>query len=132
VKRSIEIAIRIALYGGIVVLTLLLAPGVSFHYLAPQENDPLTNSVKVTSLSTDSLKLADGRVVLIATAGLERDFEQGTLSVELQEIGLKDVIVFVKTKTFICGTGGPRFVIPLIPQHFPKYQRQAFGPGTLL
>lgn len=129
-KRTFEIVVRIVLCGAIIVLILLLTPGIGFRYLAPQENQPLTNPVRVTSISTNSMYLADGRVVSISTAGLERDFAEGNLFVEIQKTE-NDVLVFVKQRRFVCGTGRPDIVIPLIAERFPKYRRELFGMGTL-
>ena len=108
--------------------------GVSFYRPVPLDNDPLTNSVAVTSVSSNRFTLADGRVLVMEEypgdflADARRDFG-GRIELDSADTGFASV--FVKSKRFICGTHAPRVVVPLIRREYPAYEKRWLGMGTL-
>src|SRR5688572_17166423 len=107
--------VRATIWGtvGVASLYTLLAVtvGVSFYRPVPVDNDPLTNSVPVTSVSSNRLTLADGRVVVIegyTPENFELKLRHSGGRVELAHVDSSFAHVFVKKKRFICGTHAPR------------------------
>lgn len=130
--RIVETTLAVS---AIVLLLVLLGPaiGFGFSYPAPYENEPLTNSIKVTSISSNSLSLADGRVISIDTTQLlwNRSLSESGERVEVKELGSGSVLVYAKQRALICGTGRPVIILRLFPQRYPKYHRYLLGHGTL-
>ena len=114
---------------------LSVTVGVSFDRAVPLDNDPLTNSVVVTSISSNRLTLADGRVLVMEgypPEPLAREMRESEYRVELESVSSGFVSVIVKKKRFICGTYAPRcVVVPLVRRAYPAYERHALGLGVL-
>ena len=94
---------------------LAVTVGVSFYRLVPINNDPLTNSIAITSVSSNRLTLPDGRVLVMLgyePEQLSQDMSDSSGRVELDSPDSVFVSVYVKKKIFICGTHSPRVVIP--------------------
>ena len=111
--------VRLAVWGAVTMAALytLLAVtvGVSFYRLVPINNDPLTNSIAITSVSSNRLTLPDGRVLVMLgyePEQLSQDMSDSSGRVELDSPDSVFVSVYVKKKIFICGTHSPRVVIP--------------------
>jgi hypothetical protein len=106
--------------------------GVSFYRAVPLANDPLTNSVLVTSVSSNRFTLADGRVLVMEGYGepLDRAMREAGYRVELESNPSGSTSVFMRKKRFICGTHAP-VVVPLLRQEYPAYYRHPLGWGTL-
>lgn len=108
--------------------------GVSFYRPVAIDNDPLTNSIAVTSVSSNSFTLADGRVLVMEDYSsdflAERMRDLGD-RIELDSVDSTFASVFVRGKRFICGTHAPRVVVPLIRRDYPAYERRWLGVGTL-
>jgi hypothetical protein len=127
---------RVTVWGAVslaALYTLLaLTVGVSFYHPVPLDNDPLTNSIAITSVYSNRLTLADGRVLVMLGYEPERlrqDIRDSGGRVELDTADSRSTIVCVKKKRFICGTGAPAVVIPLLRSEYPAYYRQPLGVG---
>ena len=113
---------------------LVMTVGVSFYRPVPLDNDPLRNSVGVTSLSSNGLILAGGKILVMEdyrAEFLERELRESDDRVELDPLDSGFATVFVKKKRFICGTHAPRVVLPLLRHEYPAYERQLLGLGRL-
>ena len=120
-----------ALYG------LLATGSVGFYSWVPLDNDPLTNSIAVTSISSNRLTLADGRVLVMLgydpdrLAKAMRD-SGGRVELGSVQLGSEEprfASVRVKSRRFICGTGRPAVVIPLLRSEYPRYYSLLIGVG---
>jgi hypothetical protein len=108
--------------------------GVSFYRPVPINNNPLTNSIAIRSVSSNRLTLADGRVLVMLGYGQEELSEEMRDSGDRVELDSPDsgfASVYVKKKIFICGTHSPRVVIPLLRSKYPAYCRHLLGVGEL-
>jgi hypothetical protein len=111
---------------------LAMTVGVSFYRSVPINNDPLTNSIAISSVSSNRLTLADGRVLVMVgyePEHLSRDMRDSGSRVELDSPDLRFASVYVKKKIFICGTYSPRVVIPLLQNKYAAYYRHPLGLG---
>ncbi len=131
-KRIIRVTVSVVLATAALYTLLALTVGVSFYRPVPLDNDPLTNSVAIVSVSSNRLTLADGRVLVMP------DREPDQLSWEMRNAGgrvevdssdSRFAVVYAKRHVFICGTGAPWIVIPLLRDEYPAYYRQAIGLG---
>ena len=133
--KRIDTAILVGVFGMMALYFILGSTvGVSFYRAVPLANDPLTNSVAVTSISTNRLTLEDGRVLIMdlyAPESLEQAVSDSGWRVELADLSSGLATVAVKHKRFTCGTHKPRIVIPLVQHGYPAYERQLLGFGTL-
>jgi hypothetical protein len=128
--------VRVTVWGAVAVAALytLLAMtvGVSFYRLVPLDNDPLTNSIGVTSVSSNRLTLADGRILIMLgweATRLSQDMRDYGGRIELELPDSRFAIVYVKRKRFICGTYEPRIVIPLLRSEYEANYRHSLGLG---
>jgi len=126
--------VRVTTWGAVgvaIVYTLLaVTVGVSFDRPVPLDNDPLTNALPVTSISSNRLTLEDGRVLVMDGYTAEQLgglMGESGYRVELESIDSKYVSVCVKRKRFICGTYAPRVIVPLVPRAYPAYERRLLG-----
>ncbi len=131
-KRIVKVTIF-----GMLSLTALLAlsaatVGVSFCRPVPLDNDPLTNSVAILSVSSNRLALADGRVLAMSNYNAELlsfDLLDSGSRIELESLDARSVSIYVKRRRFICGNGRPAIVIPVFRNEYPLYDRQLLGLG---
>jgi len=128
--------IRAIVWGAVSLVALytllVFTLGVSFYRSVPIDNDPLTNSIAVTSVSSNRLTLADGRVLVMLGYEPERlsqDMRDSGGRVELDSATSRFASVCVKRKMFICGTYAPRIVIPLFQSEYAAYYRHPLGLG---
>jgi len=128
--------VRIAVWGTVSIATLYtlvaMTAGVSLYRLVPIDNDPLTNSIAITSVSSNRLTLADGRVLVMLfseSEQLSRNMCESAGRVELESRDFRCADVYVKKKIFICGTHAPRIVIPLFENKYAANFRFALGVG---
>ena len=116
-------------------LSLNATLGVGFYYPVPLDNNPLDHPVAVTSVSSNKLLLADGRVLTMEFLPSETDLSEmireSGFHVDVEPVISTDAYVYVKKRTFICGTHAPRIVIPLFPNNYPAYHRQLLGSGSV-
>src|SRR5262245_29681421 len=118
----------------VVYAFLDITVGVGFYRLVPLDNDPLTNSVAVASVSSNRITFADGRVLvmfgfspqLLEQSTRDCDFAVG---VELESRDLPFASVYVKRKLWICGTGQAGIVVPLFRREVPLCYRSPLGVG---
>lgn len=128
--------VRVTVYGALSLAALfsLLAAtvGVSVYRRVPLDNDPLTNSIAIISVSSNRLTLADGRVLTMSGFQPELlSFDMLNLGsrIELQSLDSRFAIVYVKRKRFFCGNGRPAIVIPVFRNEYPAYYRGLLGLG---
>ena len=128
--------VRFTVWGAVGVAALFtlltVTVGVTFYRPVPIDNDPLTNSIAVTSVSSNRLTLADGRVLEMLgweTERLSQDMRDSGGRVELESPDSRFASVYVKRKRFICGTYAPRVVIPLLRTEYAAYYRHPLGLG---
>lgn len=128
--------VRVTLWGAVSLAALYtflaVTVGVSFYRPVPLDNDPLTNSIAITSVSSNRLTLADGRVVVMLgydPEHLTQDIRDSGGRIELDSSDARFAGVYVKRKMFICGTYAPRVVIPLLRSEYAAYYRHSLGLG---
>jgi hypothetical protein len=133
---SMKRFVRVMVWGavGMAALHTLLAVtvGASFYRRVPVNNDPLTNSVSVTSISSNRLTLADGRSLIILGYPAEilgQELRDSGGRIELDSDDSRLPYVYVKRKRFICGTGAPAVVIPLFRSEYSRFYRHPLGLG---
>ena len=129
--------IRTMVWGAIGLLALYTllegTVGVSFIRRVPLDNDPLTNSVLVTSVSSNRITLADGRILVMEgfpPEFLAHEMRDSRGRIELDDLGSRFSNVYVRQKRFICGTYAPRVIIALVHQEYPGYKRRPLGLGS--
>jgi hypothetical protein len=108
--------------------------GVSFERPVPINNDPLTNSVLFTSISSNRIMLASGRVVVMlgySGDSLAREMSDSGGRIEVESDGSGLATVNVRQKRFRCGTHGPLIFVPLVRQEYPGYGRHVLGLARL-
>lgn len=130
---------------GAALIGLMTFGIVSFEYWRPYENQPLRHPVRVASLSTDELVLADSTRYAL---DLSDDFKLALavypphsanqvtafLATEIDEVELRShptgpgLQVLYKEKWLFCD--GPIITIPLIPRDFPRYEVGLLGTAT--
>ncbi|WP_254512963.1 hypothetical protein [Anatilimnocola floriformis] len=122
--------------GGALVLLVALQflNIVGFTYIRRVDNQPLKNPIRVIRNSNDELELADGRVVVNYWDGqrlaeVMKRTGLNDVEIESSDLGHDKVDVYVRDHQFICGIGGPIFIIPLIPLNAPRYKRTSAGYG---
>jgi hypothetical protein len=131
-KRIVRVTVWGAVAMAALYTLLALTVGVGFYRSVPLDNDPLTNSIAVTSISSNRLTLADGRVLVMLGYEPERlsqDMRDSGGRVELGSADSRFASVCVKRKMFICGTYAPRIVIPLLRSEYAAYYRHPLGLG---
>lgn len=114
----------------VIYTALAVTVGVSFDRAVPLDNDPLTNGLVVTSISSNRLTLEDGRVLVMdgyTAEQLDPVMRESGYRVELESIDSRYASVSVKRKRFICGTYAPRVIVPLVPRAYPAYERRLLG-----
>ncbi len=120
--------ILMGLLSTVVTLGLLSVVGiVGFHYIRLVENEPLSHPVRVTAWSAQQLDLEDGRVISFAEPDnywQEPEIREPYCMVEVKPLAGDVVGIYIKRRTFICGTGAPWLTIPLVAVEIPKYQRK--------
>ncbi len=128
--------VRVTVWGAVGIVTLFtflaVTVGVSFYRPIPLNNDPLTNSIAITSVSSNRLTLADGRVLVMLDyepEHLSQDMRDSGGRIELDSSDSRSAIVYVKRKRFNCGTHAPAVVIPLLRSEYPGFYRYLLGPG---
>ena len=130
-KRVLQILGWALLAGNLVFLELTF--GITIFYRKPVPNEPLNHPVDVKEISGDKLILADGRVIFMGylDTGTEQTLRDSRFQVDVEPEQSDFVAVYVRQRTFICGTHAPRIVLPLVPRHYPAYQRRMLGLGSL-
>ena len=131
-KRIVRVTVWGAVSLAALYTLLAVTVGVSFYRPVPLGNDPLTNSIAITSVSSNRLTLADGRVLVMLGHEPERlsqDMRDSGGRVELDSADSRFASVYVKRKRFICGTGAPAVVIPLLRSEYSAYYRHPLGLG---
>jgi hypothetical protein len=108
---------------------------VGLHYPRVVENDPLLAPVRVLSVQNNTLHLEDGRVLnvdqLLAEGSLAESIQASDNRVDVESNGPKAVMVFIRTRGWICGTPWARPLnIRLIPDDIPINRRECIGFGT--
>ena len=133
-KRIVRVTIWTVVTIAALYTSLAITDGVSFYRPVPLANEPLTNAVAVTSIFSNKLTLADGRVLVMEGFPpeiLTQQMRDSGGRVQLEPIDPRFIKVIVKKKRFICGTHGPAVVIPLLRHEYPAYESYLLGLGTL-
>jgi hypothetical protein len=127
---------------GVAALYALLevTVGVDFHRPVALDNDPLTNSVAVASITSNRLTLADGRVLVVlgySPERLKQEMRDSGGRVELEPADSRFATLCVKKKRSIHETHrpdvviplrhAPAVVIPLLRREYPAYYRHRVG-----
>jgi hypothetical protein len=109
---------------------------IGFHYPRAVENDPLLAPIRVLSVQGNSLCLEDGRVLRV-----DQVLQEGSLKellktpdnrVDVESDGSQGLMLFIKTRGWICGTPWARFVnFRLIPDDVPINRREPLGYATV-
>lgn len=131
-RRRFSVIMKVTVFGVVLYALLAATVGVSFDRRVAIDNDPLTNSIAVTSISGNCLNLADGTVIVMwgyNPKELSEDMRAYGNRVELDRVDSHSASVIVKRRRFICGTGAPLVVIPLIRREYPRYSRHLLGVG---
>jgi hypothetical protein len=131
-KRSVRVTIFGALSLAALFSLLAATVGVSFYRRVPLDNDPLTNSIAIVSVSSNRLTLADGRVLTMSNYHSELlsfDILKSGNRIELQASDSHFANVYVKRKRYFCGNGRPAVVIPVFRNEYPVYYRDLLGLG---
>lgn len=107
---------------------------VGLNYVRLVENDPLNAPVHVARLSDGHLELDDGRRVQLVLNDQEfsRSLQESGNWIELQHSFDDHYDIYVKRKTFICGTSFPAITIPVIASDVPKYRRVMIDSGQIM
>jgi hypothetical protein len=120
-----------------VVEVLAVASGmIGFHRLQPVENNPFTSPAVVIGFDSNSLTLADGRVVQtnLASDGMFRDELErfrGSIGVAASGTGAQ-VEILIRRPIFRCGLGLPVIVIPVFRIPCARYREHQAGFGTVV
>lgn len=129
--------LRIVVYGILLAIVIVVLDGMSvvgFTYPRAVENDPLRKPVHVTTVTSNSFTLADGRSFLVIYD--QHDFSEvitnAGVRVDLDDMGQKEFAVYTAERGWICGTPWARMItIPLIPQSVPINRRRYAGQVQL-
>ncbi|MBC8351417.1 MAG: hypothetical protein H8E66_05490 [Planctomycetes bacterium] len=137
--RLFQSRLRSLLIAVVFVAVFLATNGfglVGLHYPHAIENDPLIAPVRVVSVQNDTLELEDGRVIVVDAISdpLDELIKASDDHVDIEfEDGSTNVVVFAKTRSWICGTSWIRLVnIPLIPDDVPINRRETICFGRLV
>ena len=117
------------------LLLLAQVADVGLFYRVPIANQPLMAPVSVVAVGSNSVTLIDGRVIELDLVFDSHSLQQLMIDTGYQvdiETNSSTVWIFAKQRSFHCGTGRPRTVIPLIPQRDSIYERRRIASGDLV
>jgi hypothetical protein len=125
--------LRIVVYGALLAIVAFVLDGMGvlgFTFPRAIENDPLRKPLLVTSVTSNSFTLADGRsfLVIYDQHNFFKAITNVGVRVDLDEMGEEEFTVYTAERGWICGTPWARMItIPLIPQSVPINHRRYAG-----
>jgi hypothetical protein len=139
-RRWLQFTVRSLLAAMLLVALFFGTNGcglIGLHYPRAVENDPLLSPIRVLSAENNGLlHLEDGRVLrvdqVLQDDCVEEIVKASDNRVDVESDGSQGLVVFVKTRGWICGTPWARFVnFRLIPDDVPINRREPLGYATV-
>lgn len=111
-----------------VVILLNVFGIVGINYLRVVDNDPFPVAVQISTMDSDHIQLADGRVITDFGGLSPEDRDRikdsgGRVGLKFESAAKVSVMLYARRPRTICRIGMPIFIVPLIPIDVPRYDR---------